>query len=68
MSEERLVELETKVAFQEHTIQELSDVIYRQQLEIDKLVATTRELKTDISTFSEQQGEESSEQELPPHY
>ncbi len=68
MSEERLVELETKVTFQEHTIQELSDVIYRQQLEIDKLVMITRELKTDISSFSEQHAGEASEQEVPPHY
>ena len=36
-SEERLTELETLLAFQEQTIEDLSQVIRRQQAEIDEL-------------------------------
>ncbi|MFZ5659758.1 MAG: SlyX family protein [Pseudomonadota bacterium] len=42
--EERLVELETRVAFQENTLQELNDVVVRQQQEIDQL-------KSDLETI-----------------
>ena len=37
--QERLTELEVRVAFQERTIQELNDVVTRQQQEIDRLFA-----------------------------
>ena len=37
MSEERFANLETMVAFHEDTIQKLNDVIYEQQVKIDKL-------------------------------
>ena len=37
MSEERLVEIETKIAFQEQTIKDLNDVLCEQQQEIEKL-------------------------------
>lgn len=35
--EERLIELETKTAFLDHTIEELNDVIVKQQLELDQM-------------------------------
>jgi uncharacterized coiled-coil protein SlyX len=37
MSDERFANLETIVSFHEDTIQKLGDVVYRQQLKIDKL-------------------------------
>ncbi len=37
MSEERFANLETMVAFHEDTIQKLNDVIYEQQVKIDRL-------------------------------
>jgi uncharacterized coiled-coil protein SlyX len=37
MSEERFANLETMVAFHEDTIQKLNDIIYEQQVKIDKL-------------------------------
>jgi uncharacterized coiled-coil protein SlyX len=37
MSEKRFTALETMVAYHEDTIQKLNDVIYKQQLEIDRL-------------------------------
>ena len=35
--EERLIELETRVAFQEKLIEELSDVLAKQQHQIDQM-------------------------------
>ncbi|MGC9325474.1 MAG: SlyX family protein [Desulfomonilia bacterium] len=37
MSEERFATLETMVAYHEDTIQKLNDVVYKQQLIIDRL-------------------------------
>jgi SlyX protein len=37
MNEDRLIEIETKIAYQEQTIKDLNDVIYEQQKEIERL-------------------------------
>ena len=37
MDEERLIEIETRIAFQEQTIKTLSDLIYKQRQEVDRL-------------------------------
>ncbi len=37
MSEKRFTALETMVAYHEDTIQKLNEVIYKQQVEIDRL-------------------------------
>lgn len=43
---ERLVELETRLAFQDQTIEELHEVIYRQQGQLDELARELTRLKT----------------------
>ena len=43
MIEERLVELETQITFQDQTIKDLSDVIYKQQQELEIGRASCRE-------------------------
>lgn len=35
--EERLIELETRLAFQENTMEELNEVVTRQQQQLDRL-------------------------------
>lgn len=71
-TESRLVELQTRFAFQEDTLQALSEVIARQQQQIDAL---SRELKlhrdkllelTDAQAERMMQGEAIDER--PPHY
>ena len=37
MSAERLVEIETKIAYHEKTIKDLNEVVYEQQQEIERL-------------------------------
>lgn len=71
-TEGRLVELQTRFAFQEDTLQALNEVIARQQQQIDAL---SRELKlhrdkllelTDAQAERMMQGEAIDER--PPHY
>jgi SlyX protein len=62
MSEERLVKIETQLAFQEQTIKELNDVLYEQQKEIDRLSKRVEELLKTIP------GIEAPANEKPPHY
>ncbi len=60
------VEMETKIAFLEKHINELSDVVYRQQQEIDKLTTTIDALKDQVEMALENSHEPANEK--PPHY
>jgi SlyX protein len=69
MSEERLVEIETKIAFQEQTIKDLNDVVYEQQQEIQRLGSLCDALAKRIKDLSEfAPGIEAPANEKPPHY
>ncbi len=69
MSEERLMEIETRIAFQEHTIKDLSDVIYKQQQEIDRLATICAALEKRSKELSESNQEiDAPANEKPPHY
>ena len=69
MSEERLVEIETKIAFQEQTIKDLNDVLYEQQQEIERLGSVCDALVKRVKEFSELiSGIDAPANEKPPHY
>lgn len=70
MSEERLIELETRVAFQEDMIQELNRALYRQQKQIDQLEALCRSLVDHIRDLAAAGagGPGNLPHEKPPHY
>jgi SlyX protein len=69
MSEDRLVEIETKIAFQEQTIKDLSDVLYEQQQEIERLGSICDALVKRVKEFSElAPGIGAPATEKPPHY
>ena len=69
MSEERLVEIETKIAFQEETIKDLNDVLYEQQQEIERLGSLCDALVKRVKEFSEfAPGVGAPANEKPPHY
>lgn len=65
--EEKIVNIETRLAFQDDTIQELSDVIYRQQQKIDQLEKTLQALLNKVQDLMEG-GNEKIVDERPPHY
>ena len=66
MSEERLAELEVKCAYLEKTLAELSDVVWRQQQELDALRQSHQLLKDRIA--ADPGLVDASRQDRPPHY
>ncbi|MFK8013522.1 MAG: SlyX family protein [Marinicellaceae bacterium] len=64
-----IIEIQTKLAFQEETIEQLNDVIIRQQNAIDKLQIQLKQLDKKIDEESQQwQTDVSLNDEKPPHY
>lgn len=69
MSERRLVDIETKIAFQEKSLKELNDVIYEQQREIDRLNSICDLLVKRVKDLSDfMPGSDGPANEKPPHY
>ena len=66
-TEQRLIDLETRLAFQEDTIQALSDEIYRQQKELDRLQQMCALMLQRLQDVSEG-GPNDPVDEKPPHY
>jgi SlyX protein len=68
MIEERLVNIETKIAFQEDLIEELNKVVYQQQQKLDQLEAVCASLASHIRSLAEAGNESRAVNERPPHY
>ena len=68
MNENRLVEIETKLAFQENTIKDLSETVYNQQKQIDTLKETLKHLIDQIEDSSLISTEGNLKDDKPPHY
>jgi SlyX protein len=68
MSEERLMNIETKIAFQEDMIDALNKTIYQQQLQIDLLEAQCKAMAQHIQLLAEAGSEGRMPTEKPPHY
>lgn len=66
--EERLAELESRVAFQDNTIQELNDVLVKQQQQINLLTSQYRELKQQLQAIEPSSLIEEAQETPPPHY
>jgi SlyX protein len=65
---ERFIELETKLAYQEDTIQQLNNVVCRQQDQIDALMQKCEMLTSRTEALSNKFLDDSGESEVPPHY
>jgi SlyX protein len=66
--ENRLVELETRLAFQDKALHELNAVIVRQQREIDALTREIETLKAQIRTLAPELVANRADEAPPPHY
>lgn len=65
---DKITELETRIAFQDATIQELNDVVVRQQGEIDRLTRDLEMLKTQVRSMASYPVAGRDEETPPPHY
>ena len=63
----RIEALEFKVAHLERALQQLSDVMYRQQREIDAMLELNRQLTSQLEQL-ETRAADASSVEIPPHY
>lgn len=66
--QDRLAELETRVAFQEQTLQDLNDVVTRQQAEIERLSRAYETLKVQLLELAPSLLASRDEETPPPHY
>jgi len=64
---DRIDTLEFKVAHLERALQELSDVLYRQQRELDALRNRNQQLVEQMQQLSDRAGDPNAV-EIPPHY
>ncbi len=68
MDEQRIIDIETKLAYQEDHIQELNNVIVSMQKQIDDLELISKVLKDKVRTMEELIPADSNIDETPPHY
>ncbi|MDQ6959280.1 MAG: SlyX family protein [Mariprofundaceae bacterium] len=67
-AEERIVELETKLSFQEHLIQELNEALTHQQQQLDALQHRLDTMCEQMQTGLSDEIRPVSEEAPPPHY
>jgi uncharacterized coiled-coil protein SlyX len=60
--------IEFKIAFLERANMELSDVVYRQQQELEELRARLSALVTQLESLKSEDFGDAVEEERPPHY
>ncbi|MES2623732.1 MAG: SlyX family protein [Pseudomonadota bacterium] len=65
---EELIELQTQLAFQEHTIAELNTVLTNQQQQIDFLRLEIKYLKEKFGALEDKVEVGTPQDERPPHY
>lgn len=68
MSEERIVELEIKLAYQDELLDSLNLIVARQQKQIDRLEETCKLLNDKIKSLSLSESNKHPQHEIPPHY
>jgi SlyX protein len=68
MIEDRLVDIEMKITFQEDTVQELNKLVYQQQKRIAQLEKICESLMQHIRSLAEPGSESNILNERPPHF
>ncbi|MDQ6959624.1 MAG: SlyX family protein [Mariprofundaceae bacterium] len=67
-AEDRIVELETRLSFQEHLLQELNEALTDQQQQFDMLQHTLNTMCEQLKTGLSDDTKPWSEEVPPPHY
>jgi SlyX protein len=68
MDDKKLMEIEVKLAFQEHAVKDQNAVIYKLQRQVDALEKTVKNLKDRMKSGAEQGEQPDILDEKPPHY
>lgn len=69
MDEQRIIELETRLAYQEHTLTELNDVLTDQQQQLTRLQGALVTLTSRLEAMADDiPGGGTPPGERPPHY
>jgi SlyX protein len=68
MDDDRLIDIETKLAHQEHTIADLNEAVTAQQSQISMLQSHVEALTARLRSLSEALPVEDAGDEKPPHY
>ena len=68
MNEEQIIDIETKLAFQDGSLQELNQVVCQQQQRIEQLEETCRFLLGRLRELTDSLTEVGATDERPPHY
>lgn len=68
MNQDQLIELETRLAFHESTIQQLNDIVTEQQEKIDILQAAIQQLHERMKSMAEESVRDPADEPPPPHY
>lgn len=66
--EQRLTDIESHFMHLERAVQELNDVVYRQQQTIDRLEKELREMREQFLVVAPSLVKTPEEEEPPPHY
>ncbi|MGB5352459.1 MAG: SlyX family protein [Woeseia sp.] len=69
MDEQRIIELETRLAYQEHTLTELNDIMTDQQEQLSRQKRALEVLMARLEAMADvQSGGSAPQNERPPHY
>jgi SlyX protein len=68
VDDEKLIDIETQLAHQEHLLSSLNDALTHQQAQIAKLEHLCQSLVERFRALSEAGGDERDDDEPPPHY
>jgi SlyX protein len=68
VDEDRVIDIETKLAHQEHLLSELNEALTDQQAQISRLESLCQSLIDRIKSLTDGTGVDQSSDERPPHY
>jgi SlyX protein len=68
LDEDRLIDIETKLAHQEDLLSALNDAVTNQQAQIDRFEALCRALTDRVQSLLQDAAVDQSPEQRPPHY